>query len=72
MISRNALLLLREELEAGMDVWLTTDAESVKITDIVGVEEGSHLVAMSEETKVLVALDRIVSVEVTQPEEDML
>jgi hypothetical protein len=72
MISRNALLSLRMDLEAGKDVWVTTDAETTKITDILGVEDESHMVAMAEDIKVWIAMDRIVSVEITDPEEDTL
>jgi phosphosulfolactate phosphohydrolase-like enzyme len=64
MIHRNALLNLRRELEKGARVYIETTNGSVVVSDVVGVQDESHVVVLSNNTTVMVPLDHISSVRV--------
>lgn len=64
MIHRNALLNLRRDLEKGSRVYLNTAGSAVVVTEIVGVQDESHVVVISNNATVLVPLDHITSITV--------
>ncbi len=64
-IHRNAILALRADLDAGHDVHIQLSTGVVHISGIVGVLEESHAIVMSDGTRVLIPLEQIVAVAVS-------
>lgn len=64
MIHRNALLNLRRDLEKGAHVYIETTNGSVVVSDIIGVQDESHVVVQSNNTTVMIPLNHISSVRV--------
>ena len=68
MIHRNAILALRTDVNRGCSVIveLSTDT-ALLVDDIIGVIEESHVVVEADGNRVLLSLDHITAVSVTEP-----
>lgn len=71
MIHRNAILALKSDLDSGHTVAIQlVDSSSVQIDSIVGVHDESHAIVMSDGIRLLLPLDQIVAVAVSNTDGD--
>jgi hypothetical protein len=65
VIHRNAMLALRTDLEAGHEVHVQLSTGVVPVSELVGVLEDSHAIVMSDGARVLIPLEQIVAVAIS-------
>jgi hypothetical protein len=71
VIHRNAILALRSDLDSGHIVAIQlVDGSSVQIDSIVGVQDESHAIVMGHGVRLLLPLDQIVAVAVSNTDGD--